>query len=534
MCEPLAITRSKFRELEWHKVGQLVPYSFMPPLAKNRFQRPTMARTGLTVSARELQQSLGDLYSVPSDARIPLAFERNDLRLKCASGEIWEYLKETQKFFKDLSQANGFFLVQDFDEGYDSVTYKWGGHRSEHDDGIIPETKHRYWMAAQPALLAERNKVRIAPGFVPTIVHLESRDGLDQEIREDYVGFYRLWYRVIHFHGLATLIGSRNIKGNNRSEEAKKLWGLLIGSAQNNHGTSPDFPSGIVETFDLHLFCSRTRGTTNPFLTGYKSFHITWYEIRDIDREDKVGPSTWNIGKLYGSDGRKQIQETAFTVGYYPQSSWWNMKNFPDYDWGNTMVDLVKNGYCFWTILLLTPPHLDCITQNLHYRPSFLLDMIECGLGRCADSWAAIGTHFSVILDDQTAILNPVIHDELLFDDDTFSRSRQYFWAVDSLVAFRTQIADTIQEWDNFWAARGENILKFEVAHRSRCEYMVKKGDDRYPPPYSVKESLRKVHVQITRLKDQDAQFEAFFKKTLALREGVRNPNARGVTSARD
>jgi hypothetical protein len=83
--------------------------------------------------------------------------------------------------------------------------------------------------------------------------------------------------------------------------------------------------------------------------------------------------------------------------------------------------------------------------------------MIERALERAADFWPAIGTHFSFILDDETAILHPEDHDKLLFDDKTFSRSRRYFWAVDSLETFRTRIMDTIQEWDYFWEARGED-----------------------------------------------------------------------------
>jgi hypothetical protein len=191
------------------------------------------------------------------------------------------------------------------------------------------------------------------------------------------------------------------------------------------------------------------------------------------------------------------------------------------------MEKLVKNGYCFWTILLLTPSSMASIMGGQYYSPSFLLNMIESALRRAADPWAAIGTHFSSILDDQTAILHPIDHDKLLFDDETFSRSRRYFWAVDSLETFRTRIMDTIQEWDYFWEARGEGIRKLEVAQRLRLEYMIKNGNASYYQKRdgSVEKSLKRVHGQITRLKDQNAQFETFYKKTLALREGVRHLN---------
>jgi hypothetical protein len=323
---------------------------------------------------------------------------------------------------------------------------------------------------------------------------------------------------------LPTLVRSKN-----RSEEAKSLWGLLIGSAQNNAEKKfADLPSGIVETFYSHLLCSRTRGTINPFLLEYKPFQISWFEIRNVDKGDKVEPSTWKTGVLYDSHGQR-IQETAFTVGYYPRNpDWWNSVNFLTYE-NFSMEDLVKKGYCFWTILLLTPSSLGFIVEDPHYRPSFLLDMIECGLRRCADSWERIGTYFSSILDDQP-IVDPSEHDKLLFDDDTFSRSRRYFWAVDSLEVFRTQILDTIQEWDNFWDAREMGIRMFENAHKLRCEYMTSEGDEQSPVDGSVEKSLQKVLVQEKRLEEQDAQFEAFFKKTLALREGVRHTNLSGIS----
>jgi hypothetical protein len=72
-----------------------------------------------------------------------------------------------------------------------------------------------------------------------------------------------------------------------------------------------------------------------------------------------------------------------------------------------------------------------------------------------------------------------------------------------------------------------ERIRKFENAQTLRLEYMIKNGDTSYyrKKDCSVEKSLEKVHGQITRLQDQNAQFETFYKKTLALREGVRHLN---------
>jgi hypothetical protein len=97
---------------------------------------------------------------------------------------------------------------------------------------------------------------------------------------------------------------------------------------------------------------------------------------------------------------------------------------------------------------------------------------------------------------------------------------------VDSLEVFRTRITDTIQEWNDFWVARGEGIRKLKVAYRLRRDYMEKNGDERKNHSSdSVEKSLGEMSVQITRLRDQEAQFKAIYEKTLTLREGVRHLN---------
>jgi hypothetical protein len=88
--------------------------------------------------------------------------------LKCATGEIQEYLEQVQKFFEDLSHVNGAFRIIDCDEKGRGVVYGWWSCSQDQSDGErIPEEKYKYWMAAQPSLLAERTIVRISPGFVP-------------------------------------------------------------------------------------------------------------------------------------------------------------------------------------------------------------------------------------------------------------------------------------------------------------------------------------------------------------------------------
>lgn len=48
---------------------------------------------------------------------------------------------------------------------------------------------------------------------------------------------------------------------------------------------------------------------------------------------------------------------------------------------------------------------------------------------------------------DTSALLQHDRHDQLLFDDITFSRSRRYFWAISALKVFEDTIACTLNNW---------------------------------------------------------------------------------------
>lgn len=69
-------------------------------------------------------------------------------------------------------------------------------------------------------------------------------------------------------------------------------------------------------------------------------------------------------------------------------------------------------------------------------------------------------THFEVLLDEGDALMKPVLHDKLLWDDETFSRSRKYAWAITCLTEFERSIGDNIRQWKNYKSARLDHQLK--------------------------------------------------------------------------
>lgn len=128
----------------------------------------------------------------------------------------------------------------------------------------------------------------------------------------------------------------------------------------------------------------------------------------------------------------------------------------------------------YWTLLVLAPDRFfndknTCFpmgasspgrTQALGYslgrltQPGAELNLIGQGLERIADRWADFIIYFDYILDGGDSLMKPAEHDNLLFDDGAFSRSRRYFWAIDCLSEFELSIADNITQWELYKTAR--------------------------------------------------------------------------------
>ena len=132
----------------------------------------------------------------------------------------------------------------------------------------------------------------------------------------------------------------------------------------------------------------------------------------------------------------------------------------------------------YWTLLVLAPDHFfnDKNTsfpmgssspgraQAIGYtlgrltQPGAELHLIGQGLERIADRWADFLSYFDYILDSGDFLMKPTEHDNLLFDDGAFSRSRRYFWAIDCLSEFELSITDNIDQWELYKAARISSI----------------------------------------------------------------------------
>jgi hypothetical protein len=75
-------------------------------------------------------------------------------------------------------------------------------------------------------------------------------------------------------------------------------------------------------------------------------------------------------------------------------------------------------------------------------------DLLTQAVACVVNQWTAIAKHLKSFIVDHHLLLDPEGHDRLLFDDDSFSRSRKYFWVINFLAECDSRIDENLQEID--------------------------------------------------------------------------------------
>lgn len=133
----------------------------------------------------------------------------------------------------------------------------------------------------------------------------------------------------------------------------------------------------------------------------------------------------------------------------------------------------------------------------------FCLGILSESFDKLEESWREIRSHLEYILDERATIMNPTDHDKLLWDDENFSRSRKYFWAMDALTEFLRSISVNIQEWESFQSAKIKPYADAKMIDDRHLDY------------------LENIEVKILGIKNIRSYFASQLEATRALRDGV-------------
>ena len=187
-----------------------------------------------------------------------------------------------------------------------------------------------------------------------------------------------------------------------------------------------------------------------------------------------------------------------------------------------------------WTILLLTPPDFFAkppqdsrepdivwkeVGKHLH-KPIAELTCIVHALRGVADRWTILYQYIGNLLSED--FMNPEAYVKLLFDDETFSQSRLYFWVIGCLNEFDISIEDNIKQWTLFREARVTPFLEKDLGDTSQ-------NGDSSPAPDAEKIECQKQFRALDKeaddlretLENWRLQFQNQQRTVLALRDGV-------------
>jgi hypothetical protein len=121
-------------------------------------------------------------------------------------------------------------------------------------------------------------------------------------------------------------------------------------------------------------------------------------------------------------------------------------------------------------------------------------------------NWGQLVEHFDHFLKDGKPFLNSREHDNLLVDDETFSRSRKYFWSLSCLSEFMLYINDAIYQWET----------SRDVWNKIFNGYQTEKS----------KEVIKEINEICEKLKALHDRLQVHRKNVTALRDGLFNASA--------
>jgi len=175
----------------------------------------------------------------------------------------------------------------------------------------------------------------------------------------------------------------------------------------------------------------------------------------------------------------------------------------------------------FWTSVYLCPNTFDDYKQDprkIKYQTAELVleSLIEFTIFMVIDKWSAIEKYFAWLIGHRDTLSDPDMHDGLLFDDDTFSRSRKYFWAINYLAEIDISIAENITQLE-LWVSRSR---KFGP---DTTKYLADAVESR--------QAVRPISESLGLLLDMRARLKAQREEAIALRDGLFS--ASGVMESR-
>jgi hypothetical protein len=119
----------------------------------------------------------------------------------------------------------------------------------------------------------------------------------------------------------------------------------------------------------------------------------------------------------------------------------------------------------------------------------------------CDNALANLLRYFQNLVSEKSALLDPNYHDGLLSDDDNFSRSKAYFWAINTLREIEGSILENVKQieccadcWPSRWSS--ENEIPWQT------NYVKTQLEPSITRLLTIKENFKAIRIEATALRD--------------------------------
>ena len=263
---------------------------------------------------------------------------------------------------------------------------------------------------------------------------------------------------------------------------AKYLYRSLRGLSRmtESRGVFPTLYFGPKSTpASMHLH-KPNRGRITGKLTDYIPnvhskkgclFQITYAKNSASPIEDH-NKTTWYSGSLYPGSRHLSTEFQSITVSslHYSNSNEDEKSKSMKIDavserlTEDCSVESTRIPDKYWTILFMDPitwyDELEEVLKDALFEESSMqiamLVLVGYALRIATDQWQNMVSYFDTMLSNdllnhaESTLLSPEKHDMLLFEDESFSRSRKYFWVVDAISTFIEKISEALDAWERY------------------------------------------------------------------------------------
>jgi hypothetical protein len=178
-------------------------------------------------------------------------------------------------------------------------------------------------------------------------------------------------------------------------------------------------------------------------------------------------------------------------------------------------------GNRFWTVVVLLPPVPGCdlLTGNLLLEaqeafPKFPLPIvlgkfILYPLAESLRGMITLSGYIDDLLGTGDEIFDVEAHDNLIFDDDLYTRSKRYFWVINCINEAEKAHGHSLHAWVTY---RDKTLLLFgqELLQHGKNEWLKEFNN--------AMETCNDVHTKLEKLQKQFSEQRI---KAVALRDGV-------------